>query len=190
MDSENVKDEHAEYQLFCRHIGRIRAHPLWRDAHIIFVPENNTGMGGHHLPNLLRGFEKLHTYWEKDGHPGVLKTKQSTDEMQKMMVSCLFHQKLRFDVDLFTQSHETSVKKILSMAREQMEKFHWEKRTANSDSWSMTGKGTNQQDDLFITLLMAYKYGMNILTNPTNEVFANISNTVIQRIANTESLGQ
>lgn len=187
MESESVKDEHAEYQLFCRHIDRIRAHPQWRDAQIIFIPENNTGMGGHHLQSLVRGFTNVHTYWEKD-RPGVLKTHQSTDEMQKMMVSCLFHRKLRFDNDLFTQSHHTNVDKVHAMAREQMERFHWEKRSANSESWSMTAKGSNQQDDLIITLLMAYKYGLNILTNTQNPVFANISTSIIKRVAQTESL--
>lgn len=183
-----MQTEHDEYQLMERHIRALNTNPMWRDAVKIFVPENNTGMGGHHLHAMVKPFRDVHTYWQKD-RPGVLKTASSTDAMQKMMVSCLFRRRLVFEINMVTNSRGMTQTKILASLRDQMERFHWDHKPAkdahSKDRWTMTGKmGSTKQDDLMITTMMAYNNGLDIINTPDDPVFANVAKETIRRFAN------
>ena len=166
----------------------LNSHPLWSQAHKIFVPENNYGIEASHMQSLVKKYQDVTTYWEKD-KPGVIKTHASTNAMQKEMVSCLYKNHLLFETDLFTCSQGMNPEKILSLCKEQFETYHWDLRPAkdahSKNKWAMTGKMGNKQDDLYIVVAMAYMYGMEIMTKPTHDVFSKIPNEIIKRTANT-----
>jgi hypothetical protein len=191
LESEAVKDEHDEYQLIRRHLRKMNRHPLWSQAHKIFVPENNYGMEATHLESLVKEYQDVTTYWQKN-HPGVVKTHESTNDMQKMMVSCLFNRRLGFETDLFTESRKMNQEKILALCKEQFGQFHWDKKPAkdvhSKDRWAMSGKIGSKQDDLLIAVLMAYKYGLNIMNNPRHDVFVNVPDNVVRRVAQVERI--
>ena len=75
------------------------------------------------------------------------------------------------DRDCFTISKGQSQDGILSLLREQMERYHWEKKAAadnfGRDRWAITGKmGGDKQDDLLITLFMCAFFGRGIVLDP------------------------
>ena len=61
---------------------------------------------------------------------------------------------------------------ITTLFREQMERFHWEKKAATDsfgkDRWAITGKmGNDKQDDLLITAFMCTFFGRGIMMDPS-----------------------
>jgi hypothetical protein len=191
LESEAVKNEEEQFQLIYRHVTKLNQHPLWSQSRKIFIPENNYGIASDQMQTYVKAFKDITTYWEKN-RPGVLKTHVSTNEMQKQMVSCLFKRHLKFEHDMFTQSRNKKPANMLALCREQLETYHWEstppKDAFSKTKWTMTGKVGSKQDDLYIVVAMAYKYGMEILTNPHNDVFTKIPDTIQKRIAQVEEI--
>ncbi len=186
MESEAVKSEFEEYQLIRRHFEKMNEHPMWRLAHKVFIPENNTGMEASHMQSLVKEYSDVTTHFSKNGRPGVLMTNESKVSYQQMMTSCLFRKLLRFERDLFTCSRKVGGRdQIIALLQEQFERFHWDKKLApdchGRDRWAMTGKMGAKQDDLLIALLMDYKYGLDLVHDPHHPTFASIPEDLIRR---------
>ena len=78
-----------QYALLARHFGAIDAHPMWRTAKKIFIPENNLGLEASHMDTLVRRFAGVESYWETEKRVGVRMTNELKREYQMFMVHSL-----------------------------------------------------------------------------------------------------
>lgn len=179
-----VRNEEEERQIIHRHIQKINSHPLWRQAHKIFIPENNLGLEASHLHGFVREFSDVTTFWQKNTRPGIVLTAELKNIYQKLMVACLFNRRILFERDLFTCSRQLNPQKILSLCREEFERFHWERKAARDnfgkESVTLTGKSGSKQDDCAMATLMVYKFGLDLTMNPRHEVYSNIATHIIR----------
>lgn len=59
-------DKHDQIeQMLKQHVRSIRANPMLRESHIIFIPENNLGQEAEHARHMLRKEKRLYTVHEK-----------------------------------------------------------------------------------------------------------------------------
>jgi hypothetical protein len=193
MESEAVKTEFEEYQLIRRHFDKMNEHALWKQAHKIFIPENNTGMEASHMQSLVKEYNDVTTHFSKNGRPGVVMTNESKVTYQQLMTSCLYKKQLRFERDLFTCSRKISgPDRIKSLLKEQFDRFHWDKKLSNDPHgktrWSMTGKIGAKQDDLLISVLMDFAYGKELIHLPRNPTFHSIPEHLVGRTPTIEPL--
>lgn len=173
IESEPVKNEQQQYELLRRHVRHIRNHPVWKQSHIVFIPERGTGLEHSHMGDMVGTFPNLTCFQQKDGVNGVILTGALKRIYQINMVDALFDGSLRVERDFFTISKKGNAPlqpdNMIALLREQMERFHWVHKPANSstgkDRWSMTGKLGEKQDDALLSLLMAYTWGSSIQTN-------------------------
>lgn len=143
----------------------------WKSARKIFIPENNLGLEASHLHTMVSEYNDIQTYWEKD-KPGICKTHQKTIDYTFLLNSMLCDKTIVLDRDLFTISKEQNPESIVNLLREQIERFHWEKKAATDsfgkDRWAITGKmGNDKQDDLLITTFMCAYFGRGIVLDPS-----------------------
>ena len=120
---------------------------------------------------MVKQYDDVQTYWEKPNKPGICKTHQKTIDYQFLLNSMLCDRTSLIDQDCFTISKGQSQDGILSLLREQMERYHWEKKAATDnfgkDRWAITGKmGGDKQDDLLIALFMCAFFGRGIVLDP------------------------
>lgn len=167
-----MKHSAEEFDLLRRHFRRINEHPKWRGAQKIFIPENNLGLEASHLHTMVKRFNDVHTFWESPKKPGICKTHQKTIDYCFLFNSMLSDRGIALDDELFTISKEMSQESILGLFREQVERFHWEKKAATDsfgkDRWAITGKmGNDKQDDLLITAFMIAFFGKGIILDPS-----------------------
>lgn len=159
MDSEAVRDDRDEYFLLHRHYLKIREHRLFRDAKLVFIPENNLALESAHLDTMVHDIPGVRTYWEKPNKPGVCKDARVTRGYQFNLAHALMNQTLYFDTDCFTVTREQTVATIKDVLKDQLLRLHWEKKPANDalgkDKYALTGKIGNKQDDLYVALAMA-----------------------------------
>jgi hypothetical protein len=192
LESEAVRDHTEEYHLLRRHIMRINSHPLWKQAHKIFIPENNLGLEASHLHSLVSEYPDVSTYWQHTNRPGVVMTHEAKNLYQKQMYQGLFHGKIVIERDLFTVSRKMDPKKILGVFREQLERYHWELKPPRDNhgkpSWAITGKMGSKNDDLCIAGQQTYLYGHTLQSNPRHEVFSNVASYKVSMWANVQSL--
>lgn len=179
MESENVQDEEEQFNLLKRHMRYIRNHPMWKDSHIVFIPERGTGLAHSALGNMAESFDRVTVFKQKSDVNGVIVTGRVKRSYQINMVDALWDGSIRFERDFFTISKQKG-KRIKSedmiiLAREQMERFHWDYKAANdahgTDRWAMTGKIGEKQDDALMALLMCYTWGNCIQTQTQHQVF-------------------
>lgn len=182
-----MHNEEEQHQLIDRHIRRLNEHPMWKQSHKIFIPENNLKMAASHFEAYVRGFKDVTTYYRNGRDPGVLKTETATIAYQKQMVGALYRKKLLFERDMFTSSNKYSVDHILKNLREEFERFHWDPRmnakTSEVTGFKLTGKqGHSKQDDSCVTIQMVYKYGLDLHNDPRDEVFRNVNQALVAKI--------
>lgn len=158
-----------ERELLRRHISAIRSHSTYYEcAPIIFIPENNYGMHDH-LHNMISDMDNIHTYMQK-GKYGVYKDFRVTREYRRYLSHLLFCKKLCFARRLVCVTRNKTSETIKLLLREQMERYHWEKKQAkdafSTDKSRLTGKAGGKQDDLVITTMTATFWGCEALNNP------------------------
>lgn len=167
MDSETTANELEQAALLARHFGAIDAHPLWRQAKKIFIPENNLGLEASHMDTLVRQFHNVFTFVEKD-RAGIHVGKGTKRDYQMFMVHSLYNHTLYHERDGFTTNRDKSAATIWGMARAQIERFHWEVKASHNETFAdprvgITGKTSaqdeNGQDDLAIAMFMAPFWG-------------------------------
>ena len=154
-----------------RHFNKLNENKHWAAAQKIFIPENNLGLEASHLHTMVQQYNDVQTYWEKPTKPGICKTHQKTIDYQFLLNSMLCDRTVVIDKNCFTISKGQSQDGILALLREQMERYHWEKKAATDnfgkDRWAITGKmGGDKQDDLLITLFMSAFFGRGIVNDP------------------------
>lgn len=186
-----VKNEEEQRQLIERHIRKINEHPLWKQSHKIFIPENNLKMAASHFEAYVQNLRDVTTYYRNKQDPGVLKTEAGTVLYQKQMVGALYNHKLLFERDMITSSNKYTVDHILKNTREEFERFHWDPRinakTNEVTGFKLTGKqGHSKQDDSCVTLQMIYRYGLELHHNPRDDVFRNINQALVGRVGMTK----
>lgn len=176
-----------------RHILQINSHPLWKQAHKIFIPENNLGLEASHLHSLVSEYPDVTTYWQHPNRPGVVMTHEAKNMYQKQMYTGLFNGKIVFERDMFTVSRKMTPEKTIGVLREQLERYHWELKLPRDNhgksSWAMTGKMGNKNDDLCIATQQTYLYGHNLQSNARHAVFANVAPYKVSLWANVMVLG-
>ena len=121
---------------------------------------------------MVQQYNDVTTYWETPNKPGILKTHQKTIDYTFLLNSMLCDKTIILDSELFTISKEQNPDGITNLLREQIERFHWEKKAATDsfgkDRWAITGKmGNDKQDDLLITLFMCAFFGRGIIMDPS-----------------------
>lgn len=125
-------------------------------------------MEAHHLDAMVNAIDGVETYFEKD-KPGVVKTGKTTRESQFLMAASLAENGIRIGEDLFTVTREKTALNMLSMLREQMERYHWSVKKPNNEfakeRVTLTGKVGNLQDDLYIAVSMCLYVGRIIIQN-------------------------
>lgn len=125
------------------------------------------------MSSMVGNFPRLTTFEQKEGVAGVCLTGPIKRLYQINMVDALFDGSLRFDRDFFTISRKKNrpmhSDDMIALAREQMERFHWEHKASQDahgkDRWAMTGKLGEKQDDALLALLMVYTWTISIMTN-------------------------
>ena len=166
-----MKHSAEEFNLLKRHINRVNENKYWRGALKIFIPENNLGLEASHLHTMVQQFKDVQTFWESPKKPGICKTHQKTIDYTFLLNSMLMDKNIAFEADLFTISKDMTPDSIRNLFREQVERFHWEKRDAkdsfSNDRWAITGKMGDKQDDLLITVFMNAFFGKGIITDPS-----------------------
>jgi len=172
LDSEGVKHSQEEADLLHRHFKRLQENKHWKAARKIFIPENNLGLEASHLHTMVKRYNDVTTYWETPNKPGICKTHQKTIDYTFLLNSMLGDKTILLDRELFTISKEQSSDSISNLLREQIERFHWEKKAAGDsfgkDRWAITGKmGNDKQDDLLIAVFMALFFGRGITLDPS-----------------------
>ncbi len=125
-----------------RHYKRLKENRLFREAKLIFIPENNLGLGletpnpvqtqaltltteSAHLDTFVQDIPGVETFWEKDNRPGVCKDGKATRGYQFLLTNCLAQDGLHFDRDLFTVTREKTVQCMRELLMDQMLRFHW-----------------------------------------------------------------
>lgn len=151
---------------------RLRQNKYWANAKLWFIPENNLGLEAAHLHTMMGEFKEVETYWQKPDRPGVHKDGKATRGYQYLMNNALSQRGVKFDADMFTISREQTVDSQKATLREQMERYHWEKKAAvdnfGKDRFAITAKMGSLQDDLLIATLMVLYWGRAIIRNPTS----------------------
>jgi hypothetical protein len=71
MDSAPVKGHEEIEKLLKAHIEGVRRMPRFKDAWIVFIPENNLGHEASHMAFMLRPYRRVYTLTEKGGIIGV-----------------------------------------------------------------------------------------------------------------------
>lgn len=167
-----MKHSQEEFDLLQRHIKRLRENKHWKAARKIFIPENNLGLEASHLHTMVKQYNDVTTYWETPNKPGICKTHQKTIDYMFLFNSMLSDKTIVLDKELFTISREQTPDTIVNLLREQVERYHWEKRAAadnfGKDRWAITGKmGGDKQDDLLISVFMSTTVGRGITMDPS-----------------------
>jgi len=178
LDSETTKSEFEQHAMLARHFGAIDAHPLWRQARKIFIPENNLGLEASHMETMVGAYRNVTTYRQKPDRPGVCMTNAIKREYQLHMVHSLYNRSLLYERDVFTTNRDRSVETMRGMLRAQLERFHRVVKPAADDFQNervaITGKTAaqdeNGQDDLAIAGMMAPFWG----TQHREEVIRNM----------------
>jgi hypothetical protein len=93
LDSETTANELEQFALLTRHFGAIDAHPLWRRARKIFIPENNLGLEASHMDTLVRGFNNVESFWETKKRVGIRMTHELKRKYQMFTVHALYNRK-------------------------------------------------------------------------------------------------
>ncbi len=154
-----MRDDKEEYLLLNRHYQRLLNNRNFRESELIFIPENNLGMESAHLETMVHDTGRVTTFWQTDKRAGVCKTEAVTREYQFLLNTNLASGTLRFDADLFTVTRDKTPQCMLDMLREQMERFHWVCKKANSetgkDKYTLTGKMGSAQDDMIVAVMMS-----------------------------------
>lgn len=153
-----MRDDKEEYLLLKRHYNRLLNNRNFREAELIFIPENNLGMESAHLETMVHDTGRVRTFYEKETRAGVCKTEAITREYQFLMNTNLASGTLHFDADLFTVTRDKTPQCMLDLLREQMERYHWVCKKATDstgkDRYKLTGKVGSANDDLFIATCM------------------------------------
>lgn len=170
LDSEAVRDDREEYLLINRHYQRLQSYRHYRESQLIFIPENNLGNEAAHLDTMVRDQPGVTTYWEKPNRPGVCKDGKATRGYQFALSNALCNGSIKFEHDLFTVSRDKTPACMLNMLNEQMLRYHWERKAATDklgkDRYALTGKVGSAQDDLLISMMMAYYWGDLVIRHP------------------------
>jgi hypothetical protein len=169
MESESTKSEAEQYFLLKRHYAKLTQMKSIAGATMVFVPENNLGLEGSHLNNMIHDIANVRVYWEKD-KPGVCKTARKGFDYQFLTTNLLGATGLRFHVDFFTCSRDSNPSIMRSLFMEQLLLYHWEKK-APKDSHSkerktLTGKQGDKQDDLLIAFMQDLYIGRTVISDP------------------------
>lgn len=165
LDSESVADDHGEYLLLLRHYTRLYENKYYREAHHVFIPENNLGLESAHLNTMVSGMKQfqIETYYDKPNRAGVNKNGEVTRGYQLLMATVLTQGACAFDQDMFTVTRGHNSQSMRAMLEEQMLRYHWEKKAApdamGKDRYALTGKVGNKQDDLLIAVAMCMYWG-------------------------------
>lgn len=154
------------------HVNALRAHPLLRNAHIIFAPERNTGHEGDFLRRALQNFPRMHFCYEKGPENGC-----GVWTTHALKVSYGFSMRYQFSTrnislwDQFIcanpyQDPATRAGETISKLKEQMGRYrivytetdnpHGRNNTTLSGKVNKEGKITkNAKDDICFALSMA-----------------------------------
>jgi hypothetical protein len=178
LDSETTRTEFEQHAMLARHFGAIDAHPLWRHARKIFIPENNLGLEASHMETMVSAYRNVTTYRQKPDRPGVCMTNAVKRDYQLFMVHSLYNRSLLYERDLFTTNRDRPAEIMRGMFRAQLERFHRVIKPAadnfQQERVAITGKTASKdesgQDDLAIAGMMAPFWG----TQHRDEVIRNM----------------
>lgn len=163
LDAEPVRDDKEEYLLLHRHYKKLKENKLWREAKLVFCPENNLGMESAHMDSMVKDIAGVEVFWEKPNKAGVCKNGTNTREYQFLLTNCLANGGLHFDRDCFTVTREKTVQCMRDQLEAQMLRLHYEVRKGNDaftkDRVHLTAKLGSLQDDLLIATMMVIFWG-------------------------------
>lgn len=166
LDSQPVRDDREQHILLHRHYNELlRRYP---GSHFVFIPENNLGLESCHLHTMLRELrnERVTTFYEKEGRPGVCKDGEATRQYQFLLTLALNQGNVRFDHRLFTVTPDATVQTMRDLLEEQMLRFHWEtKKIGDSTRRQLTAKMGSKQDDLLISVMMLLYWGRIVMNH-------------------------
>jgi hypothetical protein len=138
-------------------IKLIRTFDQFKNAPIVFIPENDPGKSTSHAPYHLQNAPDVLTMRECKGRKfGVPKRDDTTYEMQYLMQGLLACGDIYFFEELTSLSH--SGKKMKEQLIKQLGSFVWDVEPARNNpdkvTVKLTGKKSGSQDDLLIATLM------------------------------------
>lgn len=171
MEAVSVKSSPTMIkQVLRRHFDHMCSIPVFASSTKVFIPENNLGNEGNYMWNMVKNYSSIRAFWQKDNRVGVRKGPDTADDYQYTFNVKLKNNAIQFDDMFFTTSPQYTVSQIKALAREQLERYHFEydepKKTSQNGKQHITGKiGVKEQDDLAIAILMGPYWAHYALKN-------------------------
>lgn len=161
MDSAPCKGHEQIEKLLKAHIEALRKHSRFRDAWIIFIPENNLGHEADHMAFMIRPYRKIYTLTEKNGRIGVCTTAVRKELYAMETVKYLCQESIKFYEHLIVANPggDTNEKqRVMDDFREQLMSFKriivHPQRGFSLPKIHYSGKSKGGRDDLVMCLMM------------------------------------
>jgi len=174
LECESVKSSATQIKtLLVRHIAKLNSIPIFQNSLKILIIENNLGNEASHMWNMVKNNRTVKAYWQKEDKIGIHKGKNTADDYRHMFTVKLYNDAILFDMEFFTCSSKHGVQAIKAIAREQLERYHYEYEAAKTihqhPKQTITGKlGATENDDLAIAILMGVYWPNIVLKDVRN----------------------
>tara|TARA_B110001452_G_C15241783_1_gene430104 strand:- start:15964 stop:17517 length:1554 start_codon:yes stop_codon:yes gene_type:complete len=177
FDSENVvvvgvdtapTDKHDQIeQMLKQHVRSLRGKPMFKESHIIFIPENNLGQEAEHARHMLRNEKRLYTIHEKR-KAGVCTTHARKEIYALTLLTYFNSGTIRFLEDAVCANPMMDANTRLVQTKKEFEKQLVQFRKIilpgtqpfKDAKFIFTGKAKRgMNDDLVMTLMIAIFWG-------------------------------
>lgn len=131
--------------------------PEYRDAIVVFIPENAPAISASHLQSYVMHKDRVCTMCETaNRRPGVPKTSVTTRDMQYLFEHVLATDTLRYARRIIT--HRSTAEDMRTKLETQMRSFRWDELPSANEyadpRFKLHGKGNGENDDLMVSALM------------------------------------
>jgi len=161
-------DKHDQIeQMLKQHVRSLRGKPIFRESHIIFIPENNLGQEAEHARHMLRKEKRLYTIHEKK-KAGVCTTHARKEIYALTLLSYFNSGTIRFLQDAACANPMMDANTRLVQTKKEFEKQLVQFRKIilpgtqpfKDAKFIFTGKAKRgMNDDLVMTLMIAIFWG-------------------------------
>ena len=164
------RHEHIE-QLLLQHIRSLRGNRQLREAHFIFLPENNLGQEAEHMRHMVRSEHLLFTVREKK-KAGVCTTHDRKEMMVASLLDYFNGKRLHITSGCVCANPKMDANTRLAQTKDTMKKqlIQFRKMVIpgsqpyKNSKYVFTGKAkSGMQDDLVMTLMIAIWWGQQFL---------------------------
>lgn len=165
-------DQHTQIeQLLKQHVRCLRGRPVFQNAYIIFIPENNLGQEAEHARHMLRNERRLYTVYEKK-KAGVCTTNARKELYALTLLSYFNNNTIQFSDSVVCANPMMDANVRLVQTQKELEKQLVQFRKMilaptqpyKNAKFVFSGKSKKgMKDDMVMTLMIATYWGREFL---------------------------